>query len=71
MVKDLIIDMKERDLLLEDKSNSSMPVFDVVWGNIFEADDMVDVLICNIIIPSYQKVPASFPCKELSQYLFR
>ena len=51
MVKDLIIDMKERDLLLEDKSNSSMPVFDVVWGNIFEADDMVDVLICNIIIP--------------------
>lgn len=51
MVKDLIIDMKERDLLLEDKSNSSMPIFDVVWGNILDADDTADVLICNIIVP--------------------
>ena len=51
MVKDLIIDIKEKDLLFEDKSNSSMPVFDVVWGNLFEDDDMVDVLICNVIVP--------------------
>lgn len=51
MVKDLIIDMKERDLLLEDKSNSSIPVFDVVWGNIFDVDEEADVLICNVIVP--------------------
>lgn len=51
MVKDLIIDIKEKDLLLENKSNSSMPVFDVVWGNLFDEDDEVDVLICNIIVP--------------------
>lgn len=51
MVKDLMIDMKEKDLLLADKSNSSMPVFDVVWGNILEADETADVLICNIIVP--------------------
>ena len=46
-----MIDMKERDLLFEDKSNSSTPVFDVIWGNVLEADDTTDVLICNIIIP--------------------
>jgi len=51
MVKDLIIDMKERDLLFEDKSNSSMPIFDVVWGNILDVDDTADVLICNVIVP--------------------
>ena len=51
MVKDLIIDIKEKDLLFEDKSNSSMPVFDVVWGNLFDEDEVVDVLICNIIVP--------------------
>ena len=33
MVRDLIIDMKERDLLTEDKSNASVPMFDSLWGN--------------------------------------
>lgn len=46
-----MIDIKEKDLFLENKSNSSIPAFDVVWGNIFDADDTADVLICNIIIP--------------------
>ena len=51
MVRDLIIDMRERDLLTEDKSNSSVPIFDSMWGNIFDEDKELDILICNIIIP--------------------
>lgn len=51
MVRDLILDMKERDLSVEDKSNASVPVFDSLWGNIFDEDKEIDILICNIIIP--------------------
>lgn len=51
MVRDLMLDMKERDLLMEDKSNAVEPVFNSIWGNIFEEDDEIDVLLCNIIIP--------------------
>ena len=51
MVRDLILDMKERDLLTEDKSNAAEPVFDSLWGNLFDEDEAIDVLICNIIIP--------------------
>lgn len=51
MVRDLILDMKERDLLTENKSNSAEPVFDSLWGNLFDEDETIDVLICNIIIP--------------------
>lgn len=51
MVRDLILDMTERDLALEDKSNFSEPVFDSLWGNIFDEDAEIDVLICNIIVP--------------------
>lgn len=51
MVRDLILDMKERDLLTEDKSNAAEPVFDSLWGNIFDEDEAIDILICNIIIP--------------------
>lgn len=51
MVRDLIIDMKERDLLTEDKSSASVPIFDSLWGNIFDEDKELDILICNIIIP--------------------
>lgn len=51
MVRDIIIDMNEHDLVTEDKSTASMPTFDSVWGNIFDEDKELDVLICNIIIP--------------------
>lgn len=51
MVRDIILDMNERDLLMEDKSNTTIPKFDSVWGNIFDEDEEIDVLICNIIIP--------------------
>ena len=51
MVRDLILDMKERDLSFEDKSNASLPIFDSLWGNLFDEDEKVEVLICNIIIP--------------------
>lgn len=51
MVRDLILDMKERDLSLEDKSNAAEPIFDSLWGNLFDEDGEIDVLICNIIIP--------------------
>lgn len=51
MVRDLILDMAEHDLLTENKSNPSMPIFDSLWGNIFDEDKEIDVLICNVIIP--------------------
>ena len=51
MVRDLILDMKEHDLLTEDKSNAAEPAFDSLWGNLFDEDEAIDVLICNIIIP--------------------
>lgn len=46
-----MLDMKERDLSLVDKSSVSEPVFDSVWGNFFEEDEANDILLCNIIIP--------------------
>jgi len=51
MVRDLMIDIKEHDLLFEDKSSATEPVFDTVWGNLLSADKEADFLICNIIIP--------------------
>lgn len=74
MVRDLILDIKERDLLFEDKSNANMPVFDSVWGNIFDEDEAVEVLICNIIIPeSYWHTieyhDNEFICRFTSPYM--
>lgn len=46
-----MLDMNERDLLMEDKSNAAIPTFDSIWGNIFNEDKEIDVLICNIIVP--------------------
>lgn len=46
-----MLDMSERDLLLSDKSSPTEPVFDSVWGSLFDEDARNDVLICNIIIP--------------------
>ena len=37
--------------MTEDKSNAAEPVFDSLWGNLFDEDEAIDVLICNIIIP--------------------
>lgn len=51
MVRDLILDMDERNLLTEDKSNSVIPIFDSVWGDLFDEDKEMGLLICNIIIP--------------------
>ena len=46
-----MINMKEHDLLTEDKSNAALPMFDSLWDNIFDEDKEIDILICNIIIP--------------------
>lgn len=51
MVRDLILDMTERDLSFVDKSDSSAPIFDSVWGDIFDEDKENDLLLCNIIVP--------------------
>lgn len=74
MVRDLILDIKERDLLFEDKSNANIPVFDSVWGNIFDEDEAVEVLICNIIIPegywrSIEYQNDEFICRFTSPYV--
>lgn len=74
MVRDLTLDIKERDLLFEDKSNANMPVFDSVWGNIFDEDEAVEVLICNIIIPegywrTIEYQDNEFVCKFTSAYV--
>lgn len=74
MVRDLTLDMKERDLLFQNKSNPNMPAFDSVWGNLFDEDEAIEVLICNIIIPErywrtieYQN--NEFVCQFTSPYV--
>lgn len=74
MVRDLILDMKERDLLFEDKSNPNMPVFDSIWGNLFDEDEAIEVLICNILIPegywrTIEYQDNEFICQFTSSYI--
>lgn len=75
MVRDLIIDILEKDLILEDKSNAATPVFDTIWGNIFKDDTNSNILICNIIIPSGYMSSVNFDengeymCKFTSAYI--
>lgn len=51
MVRDLILDMTERDLLTEDKSATSLPILHSLWGDVFDEDADNNELICNIIVP--------------------
>lgn len=53
MVRDLILDMAEHDLSFADKSDPSAPVFDTIWGHIFDEDKKNDTFLCNIIIPEF------------------
>lgn len=74
MVRDLMLDMNERDLLMEDKSNAVEPVFNSLWGNIFVEDEEIDVLICNIIVPeAYWSMMAyengELTCRFTSSYM--
>ncbi len=74
MVRDLTLDMKERDLLFEDKSDSNMPIFDSIWGNLFDEDEAIEVLICNIIIPegywrTIEYQDNEFICRFTSSYI--
>lgn len=74
MVRDIMLDIKERDILFEDKSNSNLPVFHTIWGNIFDEDEAVEVLICNIIIPenywrSIEYQNDEFICQFVSAYV--
>lgn len=68
MVRDLILDMAEHDLLFENKSNMSMLTFDSVWGNIFDEDESANVLLCNILIPQMYWGIVDFLNNELTIY---
>lgn len=74
MVRDAILDMKERDLLTEDGASNAIPMFDSHWGNIFPEDEDVDMLFCNIIIPEgygsmIQYTDNEFICQFKSDYI--
>lgn len=74
MVRDLTLDIKERDLLFQDKSNPNMPVFDAIWGNLFDEDGAIEVLICNIIIPqgywrTIEYTDDEYICRFTSPYI--
>lgn len=74
MVRDLTLDIKERDLLFQDKSNPNMPVFDAIWGNLFDEDEAIEVLICNIIIPqgywrTIEYTDDEYICRFTSPYI--
>lgn len=75
MVRDLIIDIKEHDLSLTDKSSSATPIFNCLWGNVFDEDEAVDTLICNILVPeAYWNIVKysdnnEFICKFVSPYI--
>lgn len=66
MVRDLIVDMNEHDLLTEDKSNAATPVFDTVWGNLFASDEETEVLICNVVITKEYQNYLAFSDNELT-----
>lgn len=51
MVRDLVLNISECDLSFTDKSDMLDPIFDTVWGDIFDEDTDTDALICNIIVP--------------------
>ena len=51
MVRDLMLDMEERDLLFTGKYDPLLPMLDSFWGNLLEGDDECSDLICNIVIP--------------------
>ena len=61
-----MLDMDGRDLLIEDKSSVAEPVFDTVWGNLFEGDEKMDMLICNIIIPSAYRRLVEYADNEMT-----
>lgn len=74
MVRDILIDIAEKDLLLANKRDETTPCFDVLWGNIFNSDKTTDYLICNILIPrAYWDIvkydeSLTFVCHFLSPY---
>lgn len=74
MVRDILIDIAEKDLLLANKRDDTTPCFDVLWGHIFSSDNTTDYLICNILIPrAYWDIVKydenlTFACHFLSPY---
>ena len=74
MVRDILIDIAEKDLLLSNKRDETEPCFDVLWGHIFNSDKTTDYLICNILIPkAYWDIVKydenlTFVCHFLSPY---
>lgn len=74
MVRDILIDIAEKDLLLANKRDETEPCFDVLWGNIFNSDKTTNYLICNILVPrAYWDIVKydenlTFVCHFLSPY---
>lgn len=51
MVRDILIDIDEKDILFSNKRDETKISFKTFWGNIFESDKTTEYLICNILIP--------------------
>lgn len=74
MVRDIILDIQEKDLSFKDKSNAYVPIFDSLWGNIFDEDESSGVLICNIIVPEgywslIEYLDNEYICRFTSEYM--
>lgn len=65
MVRDLVLDIDSRDLMMADQPDPSTPIFDTVWGKIFDEDYTSDALICNIIVPEFYWNSIKFTDNEL------
>lgn len=69
MVRDILIDINEKDLLFTNKRPDSDVHCDVVWGKIMDSDPD-DVLYCNVLVPPMMWSKVSFAEEDNITILF-